>query len=147
VTSTADDTRRRNERALRGYFGGISVADVDLALSFWQPDGRLELPFSDVIRPPELTDFNPNIDGTEMLGSSLRDAFEVMRFALEITAVHDLVDPEVLVAEYVSSGRILTTGKPYANRYICVTWFRDGLISLHREYLNPIHVVNGFIPD
>ncbi|MEU6419628.1 nuclear transport factor 2 family protein [Streptomyces spiralis] len=43
------------------------------------------------------------------------------------------VDPDTVIAEYESKGRILTSGTGYANFYIGIWKFRDGRIAWHRE--------------
>ena len=65
-------------------------------------------------------------------------AFEALKFSLEITEVHECVDPDKLVVEYVSQGRVEATGKTYANRYIGVYWFRDGAICRVREFYDAL---------
>ena len=45
---------------------------------------------------------------------------------------------DMAVVEYVSDGRVTTTGNTYANVYIGVYWFRDGLICRVREFFNPM---------
>ena len=52
----------------------------------------------------------------------------------EFQAQHD---PDKLIVEFTSDGKITTTGKHYANRYIAVYGFRDGKIAWWKEYLNP----------
>jgi ketosteroid isomerase-like protein len=46
-------------------------------------------------------------------------------------------DPDVAVATYTSDAVVKQNGKPYRNRYIGIIRFRDGEISMWREYHNP----------
>ena len=58
--------------------------------------------------------------------------------SLEITAVHECVDPDELILEYVSNGEVLATGRAYTNTYIGVYRFRDGRIWQVKEFHNPV---------
>lgn len=69
------------------------------------------------------------------------------RFALALTAVHELVDPDALVVEYQSDGQVRATGKPYRNRYIGVFRFRGGRICAWREFHNPEITARSMQPD
>jgi uncharacterized protein len=97
-------------------------------LAHYTDDFVLELPYAD---PPV------RLEGKEVVRGYLQQAFEVYRFSLTITHVHEMLDPDQLVLEYTSSGSNLSTGEPYANVYIGVYGFRDGLIAAVREYYNP----------
>ena len=123
------DVRARNLEAVRRAFAGVSAADADQMLANYTDDLVLELPYAD---PPMA------IEGLEKVRSYLKAAFQVFKFRLDITEVHETVDPQMLVLEYVSDGHIEPSGKPYANRYIGVYWFRDGAISRVREFYNPL---------
>ena len=46
-------------------------------------------------------------------------------------------DPNVAIAEWSASGKVLTNGNPYEMSYATFVTFRDGLISNYREYWNP----------
>lgn len=123
-----DDQRRRNLDAVHRAFAAIAEGDADTMMENYTDDIVFEFPFSD---PPA------RIEGRDVIREYLRGAFGGVRFSLEITDVHDTVDPDRVVIEMVSSGTILANGSPYANSYISVYWFRDGAISHVREYLNP----------
>jgi ketosteroid isomerase-like protein len=60
------------------------------------------------------------------------------KFTITLTDVHDLLDPNMLVARY--RGDALGRHKPvaYRNDYIGVFAFRDGKITLWREFDNPM---------
>lgn len=58
-------------------------------------------------------------------------------FNYHIDRVYELADPDILIAEYGSSTRYLPTGRDYANRYLGIFHFRNGLITYWREYVNP----------
>jgi uncharacterized protein len=114
---------------VRRAFAGIAAGSAELMLvDNYTDDMVLELPYAS---PPTV------IETKERALKYLRAAFGVFRFSLEITEVYECVDPDLLVLEYTSQGTVLTSGKPYANRYIGVYWFRDGRIARVREFYNP----------
>lgn len=61
--------------------------------------------------------------------------FEPYRY--RISHIHELVDPDKLIAEYSSHSSFLSNGRPYSNKYCSVLHFKDGLITYWREYVNP----------
>jgi uncharacterized protein len=124
-----DEQRRRNLEAVHRAYAAIAEGDADAMMANYTDDVVFEFPFSD---PPA------RIEGRAVLTEYLRNAFTGVRFSLEITDIHETVDPDRVVIEMVSSGTILANGTPYANSYISVYWFRDGAISHVREYLNPV---------
>ena len=58
-------------------------------------------------------------------------------FELSAVAFYPSEDPTVTIVEYASKGIFSPTGRPYANRYVGIFRFRDGKITLWREYFNP----------
>jgi ketosteroid isomerase-like protein len=89
----------------------------------------------------------PPIPGlTERVGRTvMRDMFSARmgrmeNFDFTVLATYELVEPDALVVEYESNTRRRDTGIPYGNRYIAVVRFREGKVSLWREYLNTLLV-------
>ncbi len=110
-------------------FAGIAAGDAGAMLEHYTEDMVLELPYGD---PP-----GKRIEGRAAARDYLGAAFEVFRFELRITDVHELADPSVLVLEYESSGRMLTTGAPYGNRYIGIYRFDGDRIRHVTEFYDP----------
>ncbi len=132
------DIRARNLDCLKKAFAGVSAADADQMLANYTEDLVLEMPYGDGAQ---------KLEGREKIRRYLRAAFKTLQFRLEITAVHETIDPEMLVAEYVSDGVATTTGKRYANVYIGVYWFRDGLIYHVKEFFDPRLTTEALTPD
>jgi uncharacterized protein len=82
------------------------------------------------------------VEGLATVQAYLRAAFETFRFELTITESWEI--PGGVVAEYTSEGTVVSTGKRYANTYIGVWRFRDGLVSHTREYYDPIVAAEAF---
>lgn len=61
--------------------------------------------------------------------------FEPYRY--RIIEIHEMLDPNKLIAEYSSHSHFPATGREYSNRYCSVLHFKEGLVSFWREYVNP----------
>ena len=131
------DERIRNREAIDRAFAGVSNSDVDEMLHNYTDDMVLEMPYAD---PPV------RLEGRETVRVYLRAAFEVFKFRLWVTDMHECADPNELVIEYASEGHVTTTGKPYANTYIGWYRFRDGSITFVREWYNPAATAKSFAP-
>jgi uncharacterized protein len=58
-------------------------------------------------------------------------------------AVHHDIKTGVVVLEYASEGRAVSTGAPYANRYISVLTITDRKVTHWRDYLDPVAVFDA----
>ncbi|MGN6825855.1 nuclear transport factor 2 family protein [Paucibacter sp. M5-1] len=47
-------------------------------------------------------------------------------------------DPDLAIAEWSVSGRVISNGNPYEMSYATFVTFKDGLIVKYREYWNPM---------
>ncbi|MGA8207111.1 MAG: nuclear transport factor 2 family protein [Candidatus Dormiibacterota bacterium] len=54
--------------------------------------------------------------------------------------VHRSDDRSTVVLEYASQGKVVTTGRPYSNRYISVVTLKHRKVSHWRDYLDPLRV-------
>ena len=117
-----------SREALRRVFDAIGAADVDALGGLYTEDYVLEMPYA---KPAPV-----RVEGLPAVQAYLRRAFETFRFELTITDAWD-IDGGV-VAEYTSDGTVVPTGNRYANSYIGVWRFRDGLVHHTREYYDPI---------
>lgn len=118
-----------NEDVLRRVFAAFAEADVAALDDLYTDDYVLELPYA----KPEPV----RVEGRETVQTYLTGAFQVFRFGLTITDVHELADGD-LVAEYTSEGTVVPTGKRYANTYVGLWRFRDGRVHLTREWYDPL---------
>lgn len=114
---------------LRRVFDAIGAADVDALGELYTDDYVLELPYA----KPEPV----RVEGLAAVQPYLARAFQVFRFTLAITEVHELAGGD-LVAEYTSEGTVVPTGRRYANRYIGLWRFREGKVCFTREFYDPV---------
>ncbi|MFZ6676181.1 nuclear transport factor 2 family protein [Undibacterium sp. Xuan67W] len=55
--------------------------------------------------------------------------------------IHVTEDPNVAIAEWSASGKVIGNGNPYEMSYATFVTFRNGLIVNYREYWNPMAFV------
>lgn len=132
------DRRARNLAAVEAAFRGVGNADADEQMRQYTDDAVLELPYT---APPK------RVEGKPAALTYLAGAFAVFKMRLTITEVHPCLDPDELIVEFTSEGRVATTGKSYANQYINVFRFRDGKICFQREFFNPNAAAEALVAD
>jgi ketosteroid isomerase-like protein len=115
---------------VRTVFDAFGAADVAALDHLYTEDYVLELPYS---KPDPV-----RVEGRVNVQDYLAQAFQVFRFQLSITDHWKLDGVDGLVAEYVSEGTVVPTGKRYANTYVGIWRFRDGQVSRTKEWYDPI---------
>ena len=136
--TTSDTARRaRNLAAVEAAFRGVGNADAAEQMQQYTDDIVIELPYT---QPPK------RVEGKTAALAYLTNAFVVFHMQLTITEVHECLDPDELVVEFVSQGTVATTGNSYANQYINVFRFREGAIRFQREFFNPNAATLALVP-
>jgi uncharacterized protein len=91
----------------------------------------LEFPFA----PPR---YPQRLEGRAAVQEYLRGYPEIVDVReISEQAVHQSVDPEVVIVEFEAAGVVVATGAPYRLRYIAVITVRDGEIQHYRDYWSP----------
>jgi ketosteroid isomerase-like protein len=80
----------------------------------------------------------------ELMQRGMAD-FDPYRYTID--AVHEMLDPQMLVAEYRSHSVYHPTGLPYSNRYISVLRFGNGKLVHWVEYVNPLVIKETMLQD
>jgi hypothetical protein len=79
------------------------------------------------------------LEGREALYEYLRDYPSVIDVrSIPHLRTYSTDDPNVAIAEWSSSGEVLTNGNAYEMSYATFVTFKDGLIINYREYWNPL---------
>ncbi|NUU24168.1 MAG: SnoaL-like domain-containing protein [Streptomycetaceae bacterium] len=131
-----DEIRTRNAATLRSALA--AVGDVAAQMAHYADDTVFEFPYA---APPA------RIEGKQAVTDYLTAAMQTFRIRLTVTHVHETTDPDTLIAEFTSDGKVITTGKTYTNTYISVVRFRDGLIVSQKEFYNPNAALEALTPD
>jgi uncharacterized protein len=57
--------------------------------------------------------------------------------------IYTIDDPNIAIAEWSVSGKVVSNGNPYEMSYATFVTFRDGLIVNYREYWNPMAFIRA----
>lgn len=87
--------------------------------------------------------FSPDPAGRRIVGrTAIYDFLKDYPKAIDVKSlptlkIHATEDPNVAIAEWSVSGRVVSNGNPYELSYATVVTVRNGLIVNYREYYNP----------
>jgi hypothetical protein len=127
-----NELRQRNIQIFQTMLGHLGRQEYTLCGQYLAPDLLADWPYIPapgcpeqiVGRDPLLAFFKGGMDGFEP-------------YLYRIVGIHEMLDPNQVIAEYSSHSRFLSNGRPYSNRYCAMLRFREGLITYWREYVNP----------
>lgn len=79
------------------------------------------------------------LEGREALYEYLRNYPSVIDVAsIPNLRIYATDDPDVAIAEWSASGKVLTNGNAYEMSYATFATFKNGLMTNYREYWNPL---------
>ena len=129
--------REQNMEVLKTAISSIGTGNSEVFSNLYTEDWVLELPYSE---PPKV------LTGINEILTYLKPQMGKLEFTLTLTEIFECLDPNLLIAEYVSEGRSTITNKPYQNTYIGLWRFREGKICGVKEYLNPLIATEANTP-
>ncbi|MGC0415010.1 nuclear transport factor 2 family protein [Embleya sp. AB8] len=130
----AQARRAQHVRIAERLLAAVTAGDRAAQVACYHPDVVLEFPYA---APPV------RVEGKAAVDAYLAVALGVFELRLTVTRVHDCVDPDTVIVEFTGTGRARTTDRPYANTYLAVLAFRDGLVVGQREFYNPVPAVQA----
>jgi ketosteroid isomerase-like protein len=115
----------------------VITRDMAAFADLFAEDGMIELPFAAKGMPARLA-------GREAIRefSTRTASWAVEVSELRVRHLHQTLDPEVVIVELTTVGRVTTTGEPFEVPCIQVFRIRDGRIVLFRDYVG-----NQFMPN
>jgi ketosteroid isomerase-like protein len=130
--SAEQERRARNTEIFRTMLGHLGRQEYAQCGQYLTEDVYADWPYIPapgcpdhiVGRAPLLAFFQGGMDGFEP-------------YSYRISAIHEMLNPDHLIAEYSSHSRFRDNGRPYSNRYCAIVHFKDDLIAYWREYVNP----------
>lgn len=125
-------------KRVRSFLDAVSDGDLDAMAAHWTDDFVLEMPYA----APSV-----RLEGKEAVRSYLDQALGLFSLRMTLTDVYECPAQGVVVAEYESEGRVASTGKPYANRYVGIFHFEGEHIRHQREYYNPVPAAEALSED
>lgn len=126
----------RRVEVVTDFLDSIGDLDFDSVGQHLADDAVMVLPFVDNM--PALQGKSAIVD---QLRSSIPQMFERMNFAYD--QWYDVRDDDALIVEYHSECPQKGSGATYTNSYISVFRFESDKISLYKEYLNPLRVIDA----
>ncbi len=129
--SAADPRRAANRATLTAIMEAITQGTFGDLESMVTEDLVFELPYGPSFMP------NPVVGRAAWMAMSTQTFALFSSFVQHMDEVYELVDPDVLIAEYHSDAVVTHNGNAYRNRYIGVLRFRDGLVCGWKEFHNP----------
>ncbi|MCE9668665.1 nuclear transport factor 2 family protein [Myxococcus stipitatus] len=130
-TTSPSAIRERAQETFRRHLQYLSSDRIPEWVALFAEDGVLEFPYG-----PE--GFPQKVAGKQELFEYMKNFprhFEVRFTNLKF---HETTDPALVVAEFSSEGKALTTGRPYNQTYISVVETRDGRITRYVDFWNPL---------
>ena len=128
IADDPNEVRAANMALLRRSMDAIGARDAGAVLACCHDDLLFQLPYESEV---------PDLDraGFGGLLGVMFDGYQ--QFDIELTDVFELLDPATLIARY-RSDCLGYDEVPYQNDYIGVFQFSAGLITMWREYDNPM---------
>lgn len=131
------------EKVFRRLLDLMLAKDMDAVADLWARDGIAEFPFAVGSSPRRLSgreEIRDYLSGYP----DLMDMREVVALSVRRTD-----DPDTVILEWTSAGRTVRTSEPYRLDYIVVLTVRDGLITLYRDFWNPVAAAQaaGALPE
>lgn len=134
-------TSHANREVFLRMLNALGSKQYDEFESCLDPDLLCEWPY--VV----MQGFPTEMHGASRLRLALESSFvDFAPYDYRIIEIHDLSDPDKLIAEYTSHSRYLPRDVPYSNRYVGIFEFRSGRIARWREYVNPQTVLEALGP-
>ena len=131
-----------NAQRVRDIMRLADAMRVDELIEHFRDDAVMEVPFAPG-RMERRYDGKPAIYEFQRLAA---DSFS--EFSMTVDAIHETVDPNVVIAEHRSDAIVAENGRPYQNRYVTVFEFDDdGKIVCWREYYDAGVVARAFKPS
>ncbi|PRY39824.1 nuclear transport factor 2 family protein [Umezawaea tangerina] len=125
----SDEARR--ERARERFDRALALLvdhDMEAFAHLWAPEGTMDFPFAVDGQPERLEGRQAVVDYL----AHYTDMVDVR--AVEVHAVHPMLDPDTIVVEFEASGVVVATGLDYAMPYIAVITVGDEGITSYRDY-------------
>jgi uncharacterized protein len=134
--------REANKAAFLALLGHLGRKEFDAFQASLAQDMVQEWPYRPLPNMPERLVGAAEVRKLIETGMSDFDPYNY-----RIRVLHDLVDPDMVIAEYTSHSVYLPRQVAYENSYISVLRFRDGKLVYWSEYVNPLVIKEALLDD
>ena len=134
------ERRSAAQHALAEHLRLVSSGQIEEWIGLFTPDGILEFPYAPAGVPRE-------VQGHAALLAHMSNFPETFEVQFVDLVFHETADPARAIAEFRSTGRAVTTGKPYEQTCISVVYTDDaGRITRYVDYWNPLVAIEALDP-
>ena len=137
-----NELRAANKALFLKVLGHLGRKEFDAFEACLAPDMTQEWPYRPLPTLPERVVGASSVRRLMEQGMSDFDPYNY-----QVLAVHELVDPAMLIAEYSSRSFYHRRGVPYENRYISILRFAQGQLAYWSEYVNPLVIKEALLDD
>jgi hypothetical protein len=134
-------TRTPHETAERFLEVILHGTPDDLA-DLYAEDSAIDIPFGREPGKPLRFEGREGPDGHRTRFRTFLPASRIT--GVDLVALHETADPEVIVLEYDYHATAVPTGRAFTNNSVMVMRIRDGLIAHSRDYSNPLATAAAF---
>lgn len=138
--SVASPLHASARHALTEHLRLVSSGRIEEWVKLFALDATFEFPFAPQGVPRRLRGHDELLAYMSQFPKTFSVRFVDLHF-------HDTADPRLAIAEFGSTGRALTTGKPYEQTCITVVHVDDqGRITRFVDYWNPLVAIEALTP-
>ena len=127
-----NDLRTSHHQVFRSMLEALGRKDWDAGFALMTEDVLCDWPYKPI---PDMPSEMQGRDTIREFFANGQEPFDGLNY--QIDRIYELLDPDLLIAEYRSDSRHRDSGIPYRNAYLGILRFRDGKVSYWREYINP----------
>jgi uncharacterized protein len=134
----SNEGRLQEAQALvQQYVQFLVKKDVEGWISLWDEHGVLEFPFAPQGRPSR-------VEGKAALYPYVqRVIHDVENLGFSQQQVYATLDPNLIIAEVESEGRVIATGRTYHAKYVWILRTSHGKLMHLRDYWNPLTLLEA----
>ncbi|NJP94449.1 SnoaL-like domain-containing protein [Nonomuraea sp. FMUSA5-5] len=130
----------RTTKVVEEVMAASLAGDTERLLALMGPDVVVEWPYRPEGVPGELR-------GKRSFAAFLAGSGGIIEFhEYADVELHQTLDPEVVIVEYVARGTVKATGRPFEQRPVAVLRVRDGQVVSYRDYINPLPLMEALRP-
>lgn len=139
ITST-EATMTPAQTALSSHLRLLSAGQIQEWVELFAPDGILAFPYAPEGVPQRL-------QGRDELLAYMVHFPETFDVTFADLVFHETISPQLAIAEFRLTGRVIPTGKPYEQVCISVLFTdENGKITRYNDYWNPLIAIEALTP-
>lgn len=132
MMSTQEHTRKAAQGTFKNHLDFLSSGQIEKWVDLFEENGILEFPYGPA-------DFPNSVKGKAELYEYMKNFPKHFAVHFENLHFHETENPNLVIAEFTSNGKAISTNKPYHQRYISVVTTDDaGKILKYVDFWNPM---------